>query len=146
MAAASAAIGFVAEGFPAHYWRLKPLLQVICRQFLRNRPQAGGQFPVTRVDAGAGRVAVGKIGPADPLQGGCGGHIALGSRTLFGAAGASVAGALLPFALAFAAGAMLFVIASEIIPETAREETKLATTFALLAGFLVMMSLDIALG
>ncbi len=65
---------------------------------------------------------------------------------LFGAAGAALAGALLPFALAFAAGAMLFVIASEIIPETAHEETKLATTFSLLAGFLVMMTLDIALG
>jgi ZIP family zinc transporter len=65
---------------------------------------------------------------------------------LLGATGASVAGALLPFALAFAAGAMLFVIASEIIPETAREETRPATTFALLAGFLAMMSLDIALG
>jgi ZIP family zinc transporter len=65
---------------------------------------------------------------------------------LFGAAGAALAGALLPFALAFAAGAMIFVIASEIIPETAREETKQATTFALLAGFVVMMVLDIALG
>ena len=65
---------------------------------------------------------------------------------LFGAAGATVAGALLPFALAFAAGAMLFVITSEIIPETAREESKLATTFALLAGFLVMMTLDVVLG
>lgn len=65
---------------------------------------------------------------------------------LFGAAGAALAGGLLPFALAFAAGAMLFVIASEIIPETAREETKIVTTFALLAGFLVMMTLDIVLG
>jgi len=65
---------------------------------------------------------------------------------LFGAAGATVAGALLPFALAFAAGAMLFVITSEIIPEAAREESKLATTFALLAGFLVMMTLDVVLG
>lgn len=65
---------------------------------------------------------------------------------LVGAAGASLAGALLPFALAFAAGAMLFVIASEIIPETAREESKLETTFALLMGFIAMMTLDIALG
>jgi ZIP family zinc transporter len=65
---------------------------------------------------------------------------------LFGAAAATLAGSLLPFALAFAAGAMLFVIASEIIPETAHEETKVATTFALLAGFLAMMCLDIALG
>ena len=65
---------------------------------------------------------------------------------LAGAAGASVAGGLLPVALAFAAGAMLFVITSEIIPEAVREDTKVATTFALLAGFLVMMTLDIALG
>jgi len=69
-----------------------------------------------------------------------------GVGALFGAAAAAFAGGLLPFALAFAAGAMLFVIASEIIPETAHEETKIATTFALLAGFLVMMTLDVALG
>jgi ZIP family zinc transporter len=65
---------------------------------------------------------------------------------LLGATAAALAGALLPFSLAFAAGAMLFVIASEIIPETSREETKLATTFALLGGFSVMMLLDVALG
>jgi ZIP family zinc transporter len=52
----------------------------------------------------------------------------------------------IPEGLAVAAGAMLFVITSEIIPATAHEETKIATTFALLAGFLVMMTLDIALG
>jgi len=65
---------------------------------------------------------------------------------LFGAVAAAVAGALLPAALAFAAGAMLFVITSEIIPETARDENKSATTFSLLAGFLAMMGLDVALG
>ena len=65
---------------------------------------------------------------------------------LVGAAGASLAGALLPFALACSAGAMLFGIASEIIPETAREETKLVTTFALITGFPVMTSIDIAIG
>jgi ZIP family zinc transporter len=65
---------------------------------------------------------------------------------LLGAGIISVAQPLLPLGLAFAAGAMLFVIASEIIPETSREETKLATTFALLGGFSVMMLLDVALG
>jgi ZIP family zinc transporter len=65
---------------------------------------------------------------------------------LFGAVAAAFAGALLPFALAFAAGAMLFVITSEIIPETARDENKLATSFALLAGLLAMLCLDLALG
>ena len=64
---------------------------------------------------------------------------------LFGAAGASVAGGILPVASALAARSLLFVIASESIPEAMREETKVATTFARLAGFLVMMTLDIAL-
>jgi zinc transporter ZupT len=63
-----------------------------------------------------------------------------------GRAGASLAGGLRPFALAFAGGAMIFVIASEIISEIAREETKQATPFALLAGLVVITTLDIALG
>jgi ZIP family zinc transporter len=54
---------------------------------------------------------------------------------------------MLPFALAFAAGAMLFVISHEIIPETQHQEghSKLAT-HALLVGFVVMMFLDNTLG
>lgn len=54
---------------------------------------------------------------------------------------------LLPFALAFAAGAMLFVISHEIIPETQHQQghSKLAT-HALLVGFVVMMFLDNTLG
>lgn len=53
---------------------------------------------------------------------------------------------LLPFAMAFAAGAMLFVISHEIIPETQsnRSHSRLAT-HALLVGFVVMMFLDTAL-
>ncbi len=69
-----------------------------------------------------------------------------GVGALFGATAASLAGALLPITLAFAAGAMLFVITSEIIPDAIHEDTKLTTTFALLIGFLVMMTLDVALG
>ena len=54
---------------------------------------------------------------------------------------------LLPFALAFAAGSMLFVISHEIIPETQHQKchSKLAT-HALLVGFVVMMFLDNTLG
>lgn len=54
---------------------------------------------------------------------------------------------ILPFALAFAAGAMLFVISHEIIPETQNREghSKLAT-HSLLIGFVVMMFLDNTLG
>lgn len=58
-----------------------------------------------------------------------------------------VARPVLPFALAFAAGAMLFVISHEIIPETQNNQghTKLAT-HTLLIGFVVMMFLDNTLG
>lgn len=54
---------------------------------------------------------------------------------------------ILPFAMAFAAGAMLFVISHEIIPETQNHQghSKLAT-HALLVGFVVMMFLDNTLG
>jgi ZIP family zinc transporter len=63
----------------------------------------------------------------------------------FGAAAAVVAESLLPWALAFAGGAMLFVIVGEIIPETRRTQQDARTTFALLAGFAAMMGLDIVL-
>ncbi|MCE9593675.1 MAG: ZIP family metal transporter [Planctomycetes bacterium] len=62
-----------------------------------------------------------------------------------GAAAASWVAALLPWALGFAAGAMLFVISGEIIPETHRGDSKGAATYALLAGFLVMTGLGIVL-
>lgn len=64
----------------------------------------------------------------------------------FGTAAAALAEPLLPWSLAFAAGAMLFVISSEIIPETFRDEHKGASTFALIAGFLAMMALDVSMG
>lgn len=66
---------------------------------------------------------------------------------LIGVALVQVSRPMLPFALAFAAGAMLFVISHEIIPETQNQEghSKLAT-HALLVGFVVMMFLDNTLG
>ncbi len=53
---------------------------------------------------------------------------------------------LLPYALAFAAGAMIFVVAEEVIPESQREGNTDLSTMALMAGFLVMMILDVVLG
>jgi ZIP family zinc transporter len=54
--------------------------------------------------------------------------------------------ALLPYALAFAAGAMIFVVIEELIPESQREfKTDLSTIGAML-GFATMMILDVALG
>ena len=66
---------------------------------------------------------------------------------LIGVALVQIAKPILPFALAFAAGAMLFVISHEIIPESQSNggNSKLAA-HALLVGFVVMMFLDIALG
>lgn len=66
---------------------------------------------------------------------------------LLGVGLVQIARPLLPFAMAFAAGAMLFVISHEIIPETQNHEghSKLAT-HALLIGFVVMMFLDNTLG
>ena len=53
---------------------------------------------------------------------------------------------ILPYALAFAAGAMIFVVVEEVIPESQRAgHTDIATAGAML-GFLVMMILDVALG
>ena len=53
---------------------------------------------------------------------------------------------ILPYALAFAAGAMIYVVVEELIPESQLEKnTDIATTGAML-GFAVMMTLDVALG
>lgn len=65
---------------------------------------------------------------------------------LFGAAAVSYASPLMPWTLGFAAGAMLFVISDEIIPETHRGELRHLATFALLGGFAAMMYLDATLG
>jgi ZIP family zinc transporter len=64
---------------------------------------------------------------------------------VIGAAIAISARAILPYALAFAAGAMIFVVVEEVIPEAEEENPDIATMGALL-GFAVMMLLDVALG
>ena len=53
---------------------------------------------------------------------------------------------ILPFTLAFAAGAMLFVISDEIIPETHRGGHEREATYGIMIGFVVMMILDVTLG
>lgn len=65
---------------------------------------------------------------------------------LVGALAVSTSDMLLPWGLTFAAGAMLFVISGEIIPETHRSGGERIATFSLVAGFVVMMFLDVALG
>ena len=53
---------------------------------------------------------------------------------------------ILPYALAFAAGAMIFVVVEEVIPETQLEKNTDIATLGFIGGFIVMMILDVALG
>ncbi|WP_367924399.1 ZIP family metal transporter [uncultured Ruthenibacterium sp.] len=53
---------------------------------------------------------------------------------------------LMPWFLSFAAGAMVYVVAQELIPEARRDERSRAGTWGVLVGFVIMMILDVALG
>lgn len=53
---------------------------------------------------------------------------------------------ILPYALAFAAGAMIFVVIEEVVPETQQDKYTDIATMGFIAGFIVMMSMDVALG
>lgn len=53
---------------------------------------------------------------------------------------------MLPYALAFAAGAMIYVVAEELIPESKRASNSDVPTLGVMAGFALMMCLDVALG
>ncbi len=73
-------------------------------------------------------------GMVEPIAGVLGALLAVSMRSI------------LPFSLSFAAGAMIYVVVEELIPESQMmENTKIATIGAML-GFVVMMSLDVALG
>ena len=66
--------------------------------------------------------------------------------TLLGYFAVSVASAILPFALAFAGGTMLYVISDEMIPETHAHGNERGATYALLVGFCLMLVTDVLLG
>jgi ZIP family zinc transporter len=53
---------------------------------------------------------------------------------------------ILPYALAFAAGAMIYVVVEELIPESQLEKHTDIATIGAMSGFAVMMTLDVALG
>ena len=65
--------------------------------------------------------------------------------TLIGYFAVSVASVILPFALAFAGGTMLYVVSDEMIPETHAHGNENGATYALLAGFCVMLVSDVLL-
>jgi len=66
--------------------------------------------------------------------------------TLIGYFAVSLSAAILPFALAFAGGTMLYVISDEMIPETHAHGSERGATYALLIGFCVMLATDVLLG
>ena len=66
--------------------------------------------------------------------------------TLIGYFAVNVASVILPFALAFAGGTMLYVISDEMIPETHAHGHQRGATFALLFGFCLMLVSDVLLG
>lgn len=62
--------------------------------------------------------------------------------TFVGYFAVTVSKAMLPFSLAFAGGTMVYVISDDIIPETHLSGNGKASTFALIIGFVVMLTLD----
>ncbi|MBR2181398.1 MAG: ZIP family metal transporter [Oscillospiraceae bacterium] len=66
--------------------------------------------------------------------------------TFMGYFAVSISSAVLPFALAFAGGTMLYVISDEMIPETHAHGNERGATYALLVGFCVMLITDVLLG
>src|SRR3989344_2434860 len=66
------------------------------------------------------------------------------AAAVLGAAAVLIMQPILPYALAFAAGAMIFVVVEELIPESQRNGNTDLATLALLIGFTAMMTLDVA--
>ena len=66
--------------------------------------------------------------------------------TLIGYFAVSLASFILPFALAFAGGTMLYVISVEMLPETHAHGSERGATYALLVGFCLMLGVDVLLG
>jgi ZIP family zinc transporter len=65
---------------------------------------------------------------------------------VIGAVAVMYAQPILPYALAFAAGAMLYVVVEEVIPETQRDKYADFATMGFVIGFVIMMALDVGLG
>lgn len=65
---------------------------------------------------------------------------------VLGALAVMVMQPILPFALAFAAGAMIYVVVEEVIPETQKDKFTDIAVLGFMGGFLIMMILDVALG
>lgn len=103
--------------------------------FLQNLPE-GFVVALALISLGYGRIFAVLVALATGVVETFGGFV--------GAGFVSLSQAFLPLGLAGAAGAMLFVIAHEIIPETQEGDNESSATFGLLGGFVLMMILDVA--
>jgi ZIP family zinc transporter len=105
---------------------------------LQNFPEgAAVSLPLRREGMSRGRsfLAGQASGIVEPVAGVCGAAFVLHMQEI------------LPYALCFAAGAMIFVVVEELIPESQRTPANIdMVTITTLAGFSVMMMLDVALG
>ncbi len=100
---------------------------------LQNIPEGSGvAFPLVREGYSRTRAIVYATlsGLAEPIA------------ALIGVLTLTFSNVILPYALAFAAGAMLYVISDEIIPESHRKGFEREATFGFIAGFIIMMLLD----
>ncbi len=103
---------------------------------LQNFPEGSAvSLPLRREGMSRGKALwYGQLsGIVEPMAGVLGAWLVLSSR------------AVLPYALAFAAGAMIFVVAEELIPESQREGNVHFATGGVILGFAIMMTLDVAL-
>lgn len=65
---------------------------------------------------------------------------------VLGAVAVTFASTILPYALSFAAGAMIYIVADDILPEAHTSGNGLLATWGTIIGFVVMMCLDVGLG
>jgi ZIP family zinc transporter len=133
--AVGVAFGAVAAGYPSA--TLASAIALAIGIGLQNFPEGlAVSMPLKREGLSRGRAFfIGQLsGVVEPLAG------------VLGAAVVTVARPALPYALAFAAGAMIFVVVEELIPESQQAGNTDLSTLWTMVGFAVMMCLDVALG
>lgn len=134
--AVGVAFGAVAAGLPSA--TLGGAVALAIGIGLQNFPEgAAVSLPLRREGMGRGRsfLAGQASGMVEPVAGVCGAAFVLHMQSI------------LPYALCFAAGAMIFVVVEELIPESQRTPANIdMVTIATMAGFALMMMLDVALG
>ncbi|MBT4498179.1 MAG: ZIP family metal transporter [Gemmatimonadetes bacterium] len=133
--AVGVAFGAVAAGYPSA--ALAGAIALAIGIGIQNFPEgAAVSVPLRR--EGMGRLKsfwYGQLsGAVEPISG------------VLGAAAVIFIRPILPYALAFAAGAMIYVVVEELIPESQLEKNTHVATLGAMLGFAVMMTLDVALG